>query len=148
MNFRRLPIFFFTVVLFGFLSFSDSPVWAQAKAPVLDVYFFHSETCPHCIQQKPLMENIDRYNDDVKVHLIEVFQDPQTWQAFLQRHQITSTAVPRTFVADQSFIGYSNSEGPLEYAPAHSGYIGYRNQIIQAIEAAIGHQVRLSVTYA
>ncbi len=145
MNFRRFPFIVLVFVLSGFLWFSHSRAWGQPNN-VLDVYFFHSETCPHCAQQKPLMERIDRYNDDVEVHLIEVFQDPQTWQAFLERYQITSTAVPRTFVADKSFIGYSDSDGPLEYVPVHSGYIGYRNQIIQAIEAAIGHKIRLTDT--
>lgn len=117
---------------------------AQAGAVVLDVYFFHSATCPHCAHQKPLMESIEQYNEDVDVHFVEVYQDPQTWQAFKERYNITSGAVPRTFVGDKSFVGYSESDGPLEYAPAYSGYIGYRNQIIQAIADAIGHEVRLS----
>jgi hypothetical protein len=34
----------------------------------------------------------------------------------------------------------------LEYAPAYSGYIGYRNQILEAIADAIGHEVYLSAT--
>jgi hypothetical protein len=94
----------------------------------------------------PLMQSIEQYNEEVDVHFIEVDHDPQTWQTFKERYQIVSSAVPRTFIGDQSFIGYSESEGPLEYAPTYSGYIGYRNQILQAIAKAIGHEVRLSAT--
>jgi hypothetical protein len=118
--------------------------WAQAAEAVLDVYFFHSETCPHCAQQMPLMESIEQYNKDVDVHFVEVQHDPKTWQTFRNRYNIASGAVPRTFIGDRSFVGYSESDGPLEYASPYSGYIGYRNQIIQAIADAIGHEVYLS----
>lgn len=117
---------------------------ASSAADTLDVYFFHSDTCPHCAKQKPLMQKIAQYNQDIDVHLIEVEQDPQTWQIFRARYQIASSAVPRTFVGENSFVGYSESDGPLEYVPIYAGYIGYRNQIIQAIADASGHPVNLS----
>jgi glutaredoxin len=110
----------------------------------LDVYFFHSATCPHCLHQKPLMESIDAHNPDVEVHLIEVSEDPQAWQRFRTRHHITSGAVPRTFVGDISFVGYSETDGPLEYVPAYAGYVGYRNQILDAIATAVGHPLNLT----
>ncbi|NEZ60897.1 thioredoxin family protein [Adonisia turfae] len=110
---------------------------------VVDVYFFHSTTCPHCLRQKPLMEDIDTYNPDVKVHLIEVSEEPQTWQDFRERYNIRSGAVPRTFVGEMSFVGYSESDGSLEYVPAYEGYIGYHNQILDAIATAVGHTLQL-----
>ncbi|XWK86108.1 MAG: thioredoxin family protein [Phormidium sp.] len=119
------------------------PAGVQAGETVLNVYFFHSETCPHCIRQRPLMESIDRYNNDIDVHFIEVNQDPKTWQTFRERYNINSGGVPRTFIGDKSFIGYSEGDGSLEYNSAYSGYIGYRNQIIQAIADAVGHEVSL-----
>jgi glutaredoxin len=121
---------------------------AQARVGVLDVYFFHSETCPHCLRQKPLMQTIETYNKDVDVHFIEVHQEPQIWQDFRQKYNIPNGAVPRTFVGDKSFIGYSENDGSLEYNPVYSGYIGYRNQIIQAIANEIGHEVQLSKAIA
>ncbi len=146
MNIRRFLSLISILVLSFFLCWGVFETEAQAGVAVVDVYFFHSEICPHCASQKPLMENIERYNEDVDVHFIEVRQYPNTWQAFRERYSITSGAVPRTFVGDKSFIGYSESDGALEYNPAYSGYIGYRNQIIQAISDAIGHEVHLQAT--
>ncbi|WP_448561378.1 glutaredoxin family protein [Trichothermofontia sp.] len=120
------------------------PTTAQANTNRLDIYFFHSETCPHCREQMPLMIAIDQYNDDITVHRVEVSQEPQVWQAFRDRHGIRTGAVPRTFIGDQTFIGYSPEDGPLEYVPAYEGYIGYRNQILAAIATAVGHEVRLT----
>ncbi len=130
------------VILVAFFILSV-PVRAVAGDSV-DVYFFHSTTCPHCLRQKPLMESIDAYNPDVEVHLIEVSEDSQTWRDFRARYNIRSGAVPRTFVGEISFIGYSESDGPLEYVPAYEGYIGYRNQILDAIATAVGHDLQLA----
>ncbi len=116
---------------------------AQAAEKGLDVYFFYSQTCPHCAKQKPLMEYIDRQNEEIKVHSLEVSQNPQIWQEFLEKYQIPSKAVPRTFIGDKNFIGYSETEGELEYNPVYRGYIGYRNQIIQAVEAQLGYVVNI-----
>jgi len=143
MNLQRLSKSLFAVILASCLCLGGFPVRAGAGETVLDVYFFHSETCPHCARQRPLMESIERYNNDIDVHFVEVYQDPKTWQTFRERYNINSGAVPRTFVGDKSFIGYSEGDGPLEYNPAYSGYIGYRNQIIQAIADAVGHEVYL-----
>ncbi|MGK7918636.1 MAG: glutaredoxin domain-containing protein [Trichodesmium sp.] len=116
---------------------------AKATEKGLDVYFFYSQTCPHCAKQKPLMEYIDGQNEEIKVHSLEVSQNPEIWQEFLEKYQIPSKAVPRTFIGDKNFIGYSEIEGELEYNPAYRGYIGYRNQIIQAIEAELGYVVNI-----
>ncbi len=114
---------------------------AQAAEKGLDVYFFYSKTCPHCAKQKPLMEYLDKQNQEVKVHSFEVTQNPQIWQEFLAKYQITSQAVPRTFIGEKSFIGYSETEGELEYNTVYRGYIGYKNQIIQAIQTEVGYIV-------
>ncbi|OZH55572.1 glutaredoxin [Hydrocoleum sp. CS-953] len=116
---------------------------AQAAEKGLDIYFFYSKTCPHCAKQKPLMEYIDKQNEEVKVNSFEVSQNPQIWQEFLAKYQITSQAVPRTFIGDKNFIGYSETEGELEYNSVYKGYIGYRNQIIQAIETELGYIVNI-----
>jgi hypothetical protein len=112
----------------------------------VDVYFFHSEQCPHCREQMPLMQNIDGYNEDVDVHIIEVSEEPETFRSYLQAHGIQTGAVPRTAVGDLSFIGYDADAGPLQYNDAYAGYIGYRNQIVEAIANELGHDLNLTAT--
>ena len=135
--FKILFALILSLILIGF-----TPL-AQAGEKVLNVYFFYSQTCPHCAKQKPLMEYIDRRNEDVKVYSLEVRENPQIWRAFRQKYQIPSGAIPRTFIGDKSFIGYSETEGELEYNPIYQGYIGYQNQIIKAIEAELGESINI-----
>lgn len=132
------------LVITGLLMLIGGDLLAQAD-PV-EVYFFHRHTCPHCLKQRPLMEAIDAQNPDVTVHTIEVSEQPERWRSFRQGRGITSGAVPRTFVGDMSFIGYSEADGPLEYVPTHDGYIGYRNQIVDAIATQVGHGLQLTET--
>ena len=123
------------------------PQAVSAQADV-DVYFFHSHTCPHCREQMPLMVAINEYNDDVTVHIIEVGEEPAGWREFRDKHNIASGAVPRTQVGDLSFIGYSAADGSLEYMTTHQGYIGYRNQIVEAIADLVGHPLNLAAEAA
>lgn len=118
-----------------------SPALTEDK--VVDIYFFHSKTCPHCVKQKPLMEYLDQHNQGVKLYAYEVNEHPQIWQDFLRKHQIKSAAVPRTLIGEKLFIGYSETDGELEYNPVYEGYIGYKNQIVKAIELEVGQSLNL-----
>jgi glutaredoxin len=118
-----------------------SPVRADSAG--VDIYFYHSKNCPHCVKQKPLMEYIAKHNQEVNLYAYEVQQNPQAWRKFLEKYQLPSGAVPRTLIGDKIFVGYSENEGKLEYIPVHKSYLGYRNQIIQAIEEAVGHPINI-----
>ncbi len=135
---------FFLILLLGGLVPLLTPFPVMGRVLPVEVDFFYSQTCPHCAAQKPLMEAIDQYNPHVLVHAHEVSQEFDLFQEFLSRYQIQSTAVPRTFIGAVNFIGYSSTDGPLEYNPVYAGYIGYRNQIIAAIEEAAGSPIQLS----
>ncbi len=118
---------------------------ASAGETAVDIYFFHSKTCPHCLEQKPVMEDIVQLNPKIKLHAYEVREQSQIWKNFLQQHRLTSQAVPRTLIGDKQFIGYSESDGELEYNQVYQGYIGYKNQIIAAIETELGHELNLAI---
>ncbi|MBP0005060.1 MAG: glutaredoxin family protein [Cyanobacteria bacterium SBC] len=126
--------FLLSCLLWISLLFTIQPNSAWAAEDVLDVYFFYSATCPHCMKQEPLMEYIDETYDEVRVLSYEVTQSPSIWEEFRREYDITNAAVPRTFIGDISFIGYTEEDGELEYNPVYRGYSGYRNQIIRAIE--------------
>lgn len=93
--FKQILISFFLLFLVSLIAFA-SP--ALAEGDVVDIYFFHSKTCPHCVKQKPLMEDLDKHNEGVKLHAYEVNEHPQIWRDFLTTHQIKSAAVPRTLI--------------------------------------------------
>lgn len=46
------------------------------------------------------------------------------------------------FIGDQIFAGFNLEEGELIYIPAYSGYMGYANCILAAIEEECGQLVQ------
>ncbi|MGC9503664.1 glutaredoxin family protein [Baaleninema sp.] len=143
MGFDRVVKFLLSCLLFLGLLFAAFPSQAVAEENTLEVYFFYSATCPHCMKQEPLMEYIDETYEEIDVISYEVTQNPQVWDNFREEYGISNAAVPRTFIGEMSFIGYTEQEGDLEYNPVYNGYSGYRNQIIQAIENQAGIDIVL-----
>ena len=125
------------------LAIAPAASWAAGADGVVDVYFFHSESCPHCREQMLLMQDIDTYNEDVDVHIIEieVSQETGKYRQYLQENNIQTAVVPRTAIGDFSFSGYGPTSGPREYIEAYSGYVGHRNQIVMAISEAVGRDI-------
>lgn len=121
----------FTVIITLFFS-SQTSVIAEQATVIVD--FYYSKTCPHCAAEKPLLNYIEEHNEGVKVNRIEVSEQPDIWQNYLQENNIQATGVPRTVIGDRAFIGYTEEQGKLEYNPSYKAYIGYRNQIINAIK--------------
>ena len=148
MKLRYYQKFLISLIIYCLVTFMSLITPALAGEEAVDVYFFHSKTCPHCLKQKPVMENVAQLNAEISLHAYEVSEQPQIWQDFLKQHQLKSEAVPRTVIGDKQFIGYSESNGELEYNQVYQGYIGYKNQIITAIETELGHPVNLGITGA
>ncbi len=69
--------------LLAWLAFAGSAV-AEASssdrvpgdAPQVEVYFFWSETCPHCEAARPFIEAIPRDRPWVVLHSLEVSRHP------------------------------------------------------------------------
>jgi thiol-disulfide isomerase/thioredoxin len=98
-----------------------------------EVYFFYSKTCPHCLKEKPFLECLENDNPGLRVYYLEIGENHDLLKEFVVRHNTTTAGVPRTFVGDKVFIGFSDKQGPLEYNPVYKAYTGYQNQLEAAI---------------
>lgn len=117
---------------------------APADEPnALEVHFFFSKSCPHCHEQMGLMQAIADNNRDVTIHFHDISESPGIWRKFLGDHDVRFTGVPRTFVAETTFVGYSSTGVALEYSEVYQGYLGNRVQIVKAIEKELGHRLSL-----
>ncbi|MEB3886460.1 glutaredoxin domain-containing protein [Lyngbya sp. CCY1209] len=137
----RKAITFCLAILLGFWGLFQPSALADNRS--VEVLFFHSKTCPHCIKEKALLEYIDANNKTVKLTEVEVDEQPEKWEQFLRENNVNTGAVPRTLIGDKSFIGFTEEEGELEYNPVYKAYIGYQNQIVAAIEAELGTAINI-----
>ncbi len=84
---------------------------AAAAEPV-QIYFFYSDSCPHCAHEKIFLANLEQqYGDLINVHRYEVTSSLQN-QSLLQEFAGTFiqpiNGVPATFIGSRVVVGYGN----------------------------------------
>lgn len=143
-------LLFFLLIAFTLLpgtTMNTGIAMAGTEATGVDVYFFYSDTCPHCHAEMGLMQALAENNTDITIHFHEVSRDAEIWETFRNTHKITSSSIPRTVIGEMSFIGYSATADGLHYSEPFQGYQGNASQIIKAIEKELGHKVKLGESF-
>lgn len=92
------------------------PVFAQTNLPAgrqgLDINFFYSETCPHCIAEGKFLDKIEPNYPDVKInrYLITDASHRQLLIDSLKKHNAEKDLglVPITFVGNEMILGFNN----------------------------------------
>ena len=99
-------------VCFCFLLVNFNFVFSADKDEKIEINFFYSEACPHCVKEKALLNDledehsqlgINRYkvSDRAGIELLEkLYQD---YQVSKEKHGY----VPITFIADRYFLGFN-----------------------------------------
>lgn len=80
---------------------------ARTKKPVF--YFFHSESCPHCVSAEPLIKSLEKQYPEIKFEKLEVSRNLDNKELFiskLKEYSISSPGVP-LFIFGKSYVmGY------------------------------------------
>jgi thiol-disulfide isomerase/thioredoxin len=79
----------------------------------LTIYFFWGEGCPHCMSQKPYLEELEeKYGDQIEIKSYETWKSPDNVELFkivAQAHGIQARGVPTTFIGEKNWVGFSSS---------------------------------------
>ena len=73
----------------------------------VDLYLFHSETCPHCKAEVKYLKSLNY--DYLKIHYYEVNKYPKLVDKVRKAYSIDNSYVPLTIVGSDYIIGYSES---------------------------------------
>lgn len=101
--FKKILVFLFFLLL---------PLSIQA-ANDPDVYFFYSDSCPHCHKEALFLDKLeDEYEDTVIIKRLEVSNHDNVQLMFSLASQLNTSVsgVPFTVIGDRYFIGYYNDE--------------------------------------
>ncbi|MBN2457886.1 glutaredoxin family protein [Candidatus Woesearchaeota archaeon] len=112
----------------------------ETCADHLDIYFFYSETCPHCRSEKEFLQEFELDYPEVHVNYLLVSENFDLLKEYAQKYNTSTGGVPRTFIGDKAFIGFTEASGELEYTPAYNAYSGYKNQIISQVHEYLGKE--------
>lgn len=95
----------YTLILF--LMFIPS---ISAKENEVNIYFFHSNTCPHCKEEIKLLNELNEYYDNINIYKYEISNDNNS--VLLSNIgtllDVKITGVPFTIIGNKYFVGYSS----------------------------------------
>jgi glutaredoxin len=101
----HLVIFFCLLLAARF----DYPPKAAAADPLVNIYLFYAQGCPHCHLEKEFLANLAARTPQVKLHEYEI-SDNTANQELLQkvanRLKVSVSGVPFTVIGDHYFIGW------------------------------------------
>lgn len=104
-----------------------------AYAETCDVYFFYSTTCPYCAKEKPFLEDLEKKYPELNIQHYDIAKNYDLFKQICEQYNTIPVGVPRTFIKDRVFIGFTEQYGELEYSQGYEAYNGYKNQIEKAI---------------
>ncbi|MFZ2455760.1 MAG: hypothetical protein WAX07_04730 [Candidatus Altiarchaeia archaeon] len=100
---------------------------------------FHSESCPHCQDERRWLESIRSNYPGLVIEEYEIgsAENASLFERMSAEYNTTSAGVPRTFIGSKVFVGFSSEEGDLVYNQGYKAYIGYANQIEDSIQECL-----------
>lgn len=129
----KTTVFFYLIALTLLVSnawASDDPVWYEKDAneqPVIHLYFFWSEKCPHCLKARPDIFEMDKEYPWLKLHSLELVNHPENVATFVdmaKRLGNEAKTVPTFMFCGDYITGYDSPQttGKLLRAYLHACY--------------------------
>lgn len=120
---KKLSYIVFT--LFILLLFNTN---IYAKENTVNIYFFHSYTCPHCKSESKLLEELEKTYDNINVYKYEISEDNNT-ELLSQVGELFNTkitGVPFTVIGEKYYIGYSEENTKKTFISTIEYYSKYK----------------------
>ena len=107
-------IIYIIAIIFLVISFFVPRAIAQDSTPTkeLEVYFFYSQTCPHCAAEKEFLDNIAQDYPEIKIYRFSIdnSENHSLLKDLAKKHDVERYIglVPMTFVGEDFFLGFDN----------------------------------------
>lgn len=101
------------IIFLGLILLAPCFVWAQsAKVQVL---FFYTSVCPHCLEEKIFLEALESKYEalEIKKHLVSEKENIALLEQFYKEYNVPSGEqgwVPVSFIDERYFLGYQGDE--------------------------------------
>lgn len=95
-----------------------NPLWVSSEGEI-QLYLFWSLTCPHCLEARPLIQEMAQQRPWLQLHDLEVSQNPthgQHYQRMAALFQQQPTSVPALFFCGQMVVGFDPNHSPQQLA--------------------------------
>ena len=93
-------------------------VAAPPRIPAVELYFFWSSRCPHCLEARPLVESLPEQYPWIRVHSLEILNQPENLARFSQLARIVGfepSSVPTFVWCGRHATGFAGPETTGRY---------------------------------
>ena len=105
------------------------PITANAKTSknIVNIYFFHSKTCPHCQEENQKLKQIEQKYENVKVYRYEMHEEKNKiiLNEVKRVYAISTDGVPITIIGSQVYIGFTKEKSTIKMIKAIEYYSRY-----------------------
>jgi len=106
---------FLGILIFTLPSFDGTSVFAQETPNKLEINFFYSQACSHCLAEKKFLDSIEKKYSEILInrYLVSDSNSKKLLADLLTKHDAQTYAgiVPITFVGEDLILGFDNVSG-------------------------------------
>ena len=97
------------LLLFGLFLLNISLVTADSEKNLVNIYLFHSNTCPHCREEIAFLNDIQKDYDNIKIYMYEISDEDnlKLLEEVSNLYDTTVSGTPFTIIGDKYFKGFS-----------------------------------------
>jgi len=132
---KKITLIFFLLITFTFI-----PVVIEAKTTknLVNIYFFHSNTCSHCKEEEILLKELKKKYNNIRIYKYEVHE--QKTQNILKKtneiYKLKTNSVPFTIIGNKDYSGFSYEKSKLKFIKTIEYYskYGYNDELGKYLE--------------
>ena len=100
---------------------------------LVNIYLFHSNTCPHCKEEIKLLDELKEKYDNIRIYKYEI-SDKSNLELYNQVAELfdtTSRGTPFTIIGEKYYHGFSYESSKSKFIPAIEYYSlnGYKDRV-------------------
>lgn len=121
---KRINKILFTILVFLIGIF---PSYADTEKNLVNIYLFHSSTCPHCKEEQVLLKELEEKYDNIRIYKYEIYTD-NYGDLFEEVAKLLGTkarGVPFTVIGNKTYTGFSYENSKSTFTDAINYYSKY-----------------------
>ena len=94
---------------------------------LVNIYLFHSDTCPHCREEISVLNDLEKEYDNIKIYKYEISEEENSllFSKVTDMFDMKVTSVPFTVIGNKTFSGFSSENGKRQFIGAIEYYSTY-----------------------
>lgn len=121
-------------------------VFASSNDSPDPIQFFYSAECSSCQKMNAFLDDFTTSYPAIPIVSYEINEYAEEWNHACTQAGIPVWGVPRIFIGDSIFAGWYEEDGELFYVPEYYGYLGYKNQILLAMENYLNQDLTIEAS--